>query len=44
MNDVTWLFFAFLAVWTIIGAYLYSLGARQRRLEKRVELLDTARH
>ena len=40
MNDVVWLFFAFLAVWAIIGAYVYSLGARQRKLEERVKALD----
>jgi CcmD family protein len=43
MNDVAWLFFAFLAAWAIIGGYLYSLGARQRRLEQRLDSLDRSR-
>ncbi len=40
MSDVTWLFVAFLAAWIVIGAYLFSLGARQKKLEKRVQDLD----
>jgi CcmD family protein len=43
MNEVAWLFLAFLAVWIVIGTYLYSLGARQRRLEQRVKSLDSPR-
>lgn len=44
MSDVAWLFVAFLAVWAGIGAYLASLAARQRRLERRLdELGRTAR-
>ena len=41
MNEVAWLFVAFLAVWVGIGAYIWSLGARQRRLEQRLERLET---
>ncbi|MFN2488687.1 MAG: CcmD family protein [Actinomycetota bacterium] len=37
MNDIGWLFVAFLVVWIGIGGYLVSLGARQRRLERRLE-------
>ena len=40
MSDLAWLAFAFLAVWAGIGAYLWSLGARQKRLERRVAELD----
>ncbi|HEX2051326.1 MAG TPA: CcmD family protein [Actinomycetota bacterium] len=37
MSDVAWLFVAFLAVWAGLGAYLASLAARQRRLERRLD-------
>lgn len=40
MNDVTWLFVAFAVVWLAIGGYLYSLAARQKRLEQRISELD----
>jgi CcmD family protein len=40
MSDIAWLALAFLAVWAGIGAYLLSIGARQRRLERRVADLD----
>ncbi|MDQ3645917.1 MAG: CcmD family protein [Actinomycetota bacterium] len=33
MSDLQWLFVAFLSVWIGIGAYLMTLGARQKRLE-----------
>ena len=39
MSDVAWLFVAFLAVWAGIGGYIVSLGARQRRLERRLDEL-----
>ena len=39
MSDIAWLFVAFAAVWVAIGAYLLSIGTRQRRLERRVEEL-----
>jgi CcmD family protein len=41
MSDVAWLFIAFMAVWLGIGAYVVSLGQRQRRLERRLD--DLAR-
>ena len=40
MSDVAWLFVAFVAVWIGIGAYLMTLGARQRRLEQRLANLE----
>lgn len=41
MSDVAWLFVAFLAVWVAIGGYLLTLGVRQRRLERRLEDLES---
>ncbi|HVL65243.1 MAG TPA: CcmD family protein [Actinomycetota bacterium] len=43
MSDVAWLFVAFLAVWAGIGAYLFTIAARQRRLERRLEDLESRR-
>lgn len=40
MSDIAWLFVAFAAVWVGIGAYLVSLSARQRRLERRLQELE----
>lgn len=40
MSDVAWLFVAFMAVWVALGAYLLSINARQRRLERRLEDLQ----
>lgn len=40
MSDVAWLFVAFLAVWVGLGAYLFSLSARQRKLEARLKELE----
>jgi CcmD family protein len=45
VSDLYWLAVAFIAVWVGIGGYLVMLGARQRRLERRLEQLraDTLR-
>ncbi len=43
MSDVAWLFIAFLAVWIGIGGYVFSIAARQRKLERRLEELDRRR-
>ena len=40
MSDITYLFIAFVAVWIGIGGYLATLGARQKRLERRLQDLD----
>jgi CcmD family protein len=40
MSELGWLFVAFLAVWLGLGAYLFSLGARQRKLERRLQDLE----
>ncbi|MFN2526754.1 MAG: CcmD family protein [Actinomycetota bacterium] len=42
MSDTSWLFVAFTAMWAGIGLYLLSLGARQRKLEARIEQLAGA--
>lgn len=39
MSETAWLFVAFAAVWVAIGAYLFSIGARQKRLEERMQSL-----
>jgi CcmD family protein len=40
MSEVAWLFVAFGVVWVGIGGYLFRLGARQRRLERRIDELS----
>jgi CcmD family protein len=40
MSDLAWLFVALIAVWAGIGAYLLSIGVRQRRLERRLQELQ----
>jgi CcmD family protein len=40
MSELGWLFVAFLAVWLGLGAYLFSLGSRQRKLERRLQDLE----
>jgi CcmD family protein len=40
MSELGWVFVAFLAVWIGIGVYALTLGARQRKLERRIEELD----
>ncbi|MQA99410.1 MAG: CcmD family protein [Actinobacteria bacterium] len=40
MSNETWLLIAFLAVWVAIGGYLWTLAARQRRLERRLSELN----
>lgn len=40
MSDLAWLFVALIAVWVGIGAYLVSIGVRQRRLEHRLRELE----
>lgn len=39
MSNEAWLLVAFLAVWIAIGGYLWSLAARQHRLERRLSQL-----
>jgi CcmD family protein len=40
VSDTAWLFVAFLAVWIGLGVYLFSLGTRQKRLERRLEDIE----
>jgi len=40
MSDLAWLFIAFSAVWVGLGLYLFSLGSRQRDLERRLRELE----
>jgi CcmD family protein len=40
MSETAWLFVAFMVVWIALGAYLYSISARQKRVDKRLEELD----
>jgi len=40
VSDTAWLFVAFLAVWVGLGIYLFSLGTRQKRLERRLEDIE----
>jgi len=40
VSDIVWLFIAFLAVWVGLGIYLFSLGTRQKRLERRLEDIE----
>ena len=40
MSDLAWLFIAFSAVWLGLGIYLFSLGRRQRNLERRLKELE----
>ena len=39
MSDVGWLAVAFLAVWAGIGGYIFILGRRQSKLERRLKEL-----
>jgi CcmD family protein len=41
MSDVTWLFITLAVVWLGIGGYLMALGARQKKIERRIEELTS---
>lgn len=43
MSDIAWLAVAFGAVWLALGAYLASIQARQKDLERRLEQLQQGR-
>ena len=40
MSETGWLFVAFMAVWVALGAYLYSISARQKKVDRRLEELN----
>ncbi len=42
MSDTAWLFAAFMVVWVALGAYLYSIAARQKKVDERLRELDRA--
>jgi len=42
VSDTAWLFVAFMVVWVALGAYLFSIAARQKRVDQRLEELDRA--
>ena len=39
MSDTAWLFVAFMVVWVALGAYLYSIAARQKKVDRRLDEL-----
>jgi CcmD family protein len=41
VSDLAWLFVALSVVWLGIGGYLMALGARQRRIERRIDELTS---
>jgi CcmD family protein len=41
VSDLTWLFIALGVVWLGIGGYLMALGARQKKIERRIEELTS---
>ncbi len=42
MTNLGWLFVAIMIVWVAIGAYMFSLGVRQHKLEARIAEIGTA--
>ena len=40
MSETAWLFVAFMVVWVALGAYLFSISARQKKVDRRLEELD----
>jgi CcmD family protein len=40
MSETAWLFVAFMVVWVALGAYLYSISARQKKVDQRLSDLD----
>ena len=40
MSDTAWLFVAFMVVWVALGAYLYSISVRQKKVDQRLSELD----
>jgi CcmD family protein len=42
-NTFSWMFYGYLAMWTIFVGYLFSLLRRQRSVEKRLDDRDRAK-
>ena len=40
MSDTAWLFVAVMVVWVALGAYLYSIAVRQKKVDRRLDELD----
>lgn len=40
MSETAWLFVAFMVVWVALGAYLYSISTRQKKVDQRLSDLD----
>jgi CcmD family protein len=40
MSETAWLFVAFMVIWVALGAYLYSISARQKKVDQRLSDLD----
>ena len=40
MSETAWLFVAFMVVWVALGAYLFSISARQKKVDRRLEEMD----
>lgn len=40
MSETAWLFVAFMVVWIALGAYLYSISARQKKVDRRLAELE----
>ncbi len=41
MGNLTFLFAAFAVIWLAVLLYSYSIGARQKSLEREIEMLKT---
>lgn len=42
MSETAWLFVAVMVVWVALGAYLFSIAARQKSVDRRLEEIDRA--
>ena len=40
MSETAWLFVAVMVVWVALGAYLFSIAARQKKVDQRLSELD----
>ena len=40
MNDASWLMYASMVVWVVLGVYLFALGRKTASLETRLRRLE----